>query len=270
MFMIVSGVTITFQAALWGGSMDGGLTNDNALVAISSTRQVYWIIPSGAGSIYLKIRTGQGCQGQVFSYCSNSPCTQNTITTGRDYYVDLSQTTSQFDKSLSAGMLIASTSGYTSFQPSSLCQPTASPSPGGSSTSWWTTGNIIWVVIVIAVAVGVSCCVLSTVAGVLKTRKRRGLPICCCPLPTTSSYSYTPATPAQPSYVPPTNNTYTPYTPPTEPQPFIPATVQPIEFGGDSVMLDPVTGAFIVQEQPPQYNEKMAPQFDPITGEFRM
>jgi hypothetical protein len=39
-------------------------------------------------------------------------------------------------------------------------------------------------------------------------------------------------------------------------------------------MLDPVTGLFIVQpsamEQPPAMNHNQQPQFDPVTGEFRM
>jgi hypothetical protein len=39
-------------------------------------------------------------------------------------------------------------------------------------------------------------------------------------------------------------------------------------------MLDPVTGLFIVQpsamEQPPPMNPNQQPQFDPVTGEFRM
>jgi hypothetical protein len=199
------------------------------------------------------------------------------VSTDENWYVDISKSSNE-DIIAANGIMYQSANNYATFPTATAC-----------TNIWWTPGNQAWVSVVCIVPVLSLIVAYIMLNCVVKRRRDRGQnvwPICfsitCISRVKPDSSDDTPAEPSV-TFMADTPSQHIPYAhhhaqpvhymsspmnhaaPPAFNPTYIPPTAEAISFeGGDNVMLDPVTGMFIVQ---PSSMEK-SPQYDPISGKW--
>jgi hypothetical protein len=231
--------------------------NAGLVVVLPYSTSLYQVnVVTTSTSFYSTIRYSGNCyQASQATSQTGSPFTVSTSTlSDSSYYFDLKLSSSGTVPTMAGALLSTNLNSFSGGFPST-------PSCGDG---FWTVANIIYVAVGTGVGVCLLCCCVACTFICYKRLKARRLATTYSS-PTTNTYS-------------PTTSTYTPtvYTPQPAVQPIRQmnlSNAQQISFDtGDNVRLDPVTGAFTVtpastMTTQPQNQE---PQFDPVTGEFRL
>jgi hypothetical protein len=227
-----------------------------------------YVAYTGPSSDFVKIRA-ISCTGAVIHSCNTYPCAMSKLDETSTYYIDI-DTSSRSDALITAsGTVFRSSDQLNAFPTDNQCSSKANiPASTSSPTNFFSVpGNAIGVAwgITGAIFVFVITSVICLITCIfLMIRKQRGLPLRCCSCRRAKRYTYSPEAPAsnsvnippseivhvqptpQPVYNPAYNPSYLMHQyPPSAP---LPDTAKVMSFdGGDNVMLDPVTGLFIVQ-----------------------